>query len=99
MNTTTQTQSPQEQAVTQSPTLTAKQEMVFKLKQSIDNNGRYAYRLNDMSAGYAAGKGVSNAEARKEIEASFAKQVGKSPKAYLEQHFETRKSHDSSKSR
>ncbi len=99
MNTTTQNQATQEKAQSQAPKLTADQELVFKLKQSIDNQGRYAYRLNDMSAGYAAGKGIQTEEARKEIEASFTKNIGKSPKDYLEQRFETRKSKDQGMSR
>ena len=74
------------------PSMSAEQEMVFKLKMAIDERGRYSYRLNDMASGFAAGKGVSVSEARGSIESEFERQIGTSPKQYLDQRFNARKS-------
>lgn len=73
------------------PSMSAKQEMVFKLKMAIDERGRYSYRLNDFASGFAAGKGVSVSEARSSIENEFERQIGTSPKQYLDQRFNARK--------
>ena len=64
------------------------QEMLYKLKAAIDQRGRYAYRLNDMAAGYAAGRGISAMTARIEIENRFAETFGHSPHKYLEYHYD-----------
>ena len=63
------------------------QEMILRLKTAIDDRGRYSYRLNDIAAGYAAGKGVSTTQARVHIEESFERQVGQSPQEYLDAHY------------
>jgi len=62
-------------------------EMVLKLKIAIDDRGRYAYRLKDMAAGYAAASGINRFEAQLEIERKFESTVGCSPKQYLDQHY------------
>jgi len=67
------------------------QELVYRLKSAIDQRGRYSFRLNDMAAGFAAGQGVSNAEARRSIEDKFTAQLGQSPQEYLDQHYEHRR--------
>lgn len=67
--------------------MNAEQELVFQLKTAIDQRGRYSYRLNDMAAGYAAGKKVSVMKARTLIEESFERHTGQSPQQYLDQHY------------
>jgi hypothetical protein len=69
----------------------AEQEMLFKLKGAIDQHGRYSYRLNDLSTGYAAGRGVPIMSARHAIEHKFEQEFGISPKMYLDQHYEERR--------
>jgi hypothetical protein len=73
----------------------AETDMVYKLKTAIDQRGRYAYRLNDMASGFAAGRGVTPMEARAEIETSFRKTFGKSPQEYLDAHYEQLREHSS----
>lgn len=50
---------------------TPEAELVHRLKAAIDDRGRYDFRLSDMSAGYAAAKGISPHAARHEIEDHF----------------------------
>lgn len=66
-------------------------ELVHRLKLAIDDRGRYDYRLNDMSAGYAAGKGIASHAARREIEDHFKNHFGKTPHQYLEDRFSERR--------
>jgi len=66
----------------------ARQNMLHRIKAAIDEKGRYSYRLNDMAAGYAAGKGISSIAARKNIEDQFIQQFNVSPKTYLEAHYD-----------
>lgn len=63
----------------------------MKLKLAIDQRGQYAYKLNDFATGYAAGKGISSTEARQQIEEQFRRDIGHSPKEYLDQCFQARK--------
>lgn len=69
----------------------AEQELLFKLKGAIDQNGRYSYRLNDLATGYAAGRGIPVMSARLAIEDKFAQQFGLGPKEYLERHYNERR--------
>ena len=97
---TTSAPSPADRSHSQGPSngqLTADQEMAFRLKQTIDRTGKYSYKLDDMAAGYAAGKGVSVTEAREEIQAKFEQHVGQSPQQYLDQRFEARKARSQSR--
>jgi hypothetical protein len=66
------------------------QELVYRLKSAIDQRGRYSFRLNDMAAGFAAGKQTSNAEARRSIEDKFTEHTGQSPQEYLDHHYAQR---------
>ncbi len=67
------------------------QDMVHRLKEAIDQNGRYGYRLNDMAAGYAAAKDMPRLAAKEAIEKKFEQQLGSKPKQYLDQHYEMRR--------
>ena len=40
--------------------------LVSRLQDAIDDNGRYSYKLKDLSVGYAAGKGITENEAKAE---------------------------------
>jgi len=73
------------------PELSPDQEIVCRLKNAIDSRGRYAYRLADISAGYAAALGISNAAARSAIEERFTQALGKSPQEYLDRHYDERR--------
>ncbi len=64
------------------------QELVYRIKSSIDQRGRYSFRLGDMAAGFAAGKDVSPTMARHTIENRFKEQLGMSPKEYLDKHYD-----------
>ena len=66
------------------PERTPDQDLVHRLKTAIDQRGRYAFRLDDMAHGYAAGQGVSFTEARKVIEMRFEQEFGRTPHAYLD---------------
>lgn len=68
--------------------LTPDQELVYRIKAAIDARGRYAFRLGDMAAGFAAGRDVSPTMARQTIENRFKEQVGLSPKEYLDRHYD-----------
>lgn len=76
------------------PELSPDQELVYRLKAAIDQRGRYAFRLNDMAAGYAAAQGISNAAARSAIEERFTQALGKSPQEYLDRHYDERRKLD-----
>ncbi len=64
----------------------SQRKLVSRIQDSIDENGRYSYRLKDLSLGYAAGKGISEQEAKTEITQLFSKEMGMEPKEYLNQH-------------
>lgn len=66
----------------------AEQDMLYRLKNAIDSKGRYAYRLDDMASGYAAAQGTDSLIARNEIEQKFETSFGRSPKDYLDQHYD-----------
>ena len=73
------------------PERTPEQDLVHRLKTAIDQRGRYAFRLDDMSSGYAAGQGIPFADARKAIEARFEQEFGRIPHAYLDRHYAERR--------
>lgn len=81
------------------PELNPEHELIYRIKSVIDGQGRYKHRLTDMSAGYAAAQGISNAAARRAIEDRFTAQVGMSPKDYLEHHYEQRRQQSQEASR
>lgn len=64
----------------------AQRKLVSRIQDSIDENGRYSYKLKDLSLGYAAGKGITEQEAKAEITQLFTKEMGMEPKDYLTQH-------------
>lgn len=66
------------------------QDLVYRLKGAIDQRGHYSYRLNDMSIGYAAGRGIHETAAKFEIESKFAEKFGATPHEYLEHQFKER---------
>lgn len=66
-------------------------DLVYRIKHAIDSRGRYSFRLQDMTAGFASGQGISNSAARQEIEDRFTAHVGLSPKDYLDKHYEERR--------
>jgi len=68
----------------------AELDMLYKLKSGIDQNGSFKYRLNDLSTGYAAGRGVNAMEARAEIIQKFEKQFGKDPMDYMNDLYQKR---------
>lgn len=63
---------------------------VYRLQDHIDENGRYNDALKPIALGYAAGKGVSENEARNEISRHFKNEIGQDIKAYLEKNREAR---------
>ena len=65
-------------------------ELASRLRATIDRNGRYSYRLDDMAAGFAAGRGISPTEARRNIENVFQTTYSRSPKEYMDQRFKDR---------
>ena len=79
-----------ENATRKNAGITPEQELIYRLKTAIDDRGRYSFRLNDMAAGLAIGRGVSKDVARQAIEKSFEDHVGVSPKQYLDRHFQHR---------
>ncbi len=64
------------------------QELAYRLKSAIDQRGRYSFRLDDMTAGFAAGRGISNTAARTLIESQFTQHMGMSPQQYLDQRYQ-----------
>lgn len=60
--------------------------MVFRLQDVIDENGRYSFRLKDLAIGYAAAKGMTELEAKQEINRCFEREMGIGLKDYLEDH-------------
>lgn len=77
----------------------AEQDMLYKLKITIGEEGRYADKLNDIAVGYAAAKGQDVSAARSEIEQKFETTFGRTPHEYLELHFEQRRSNGRSRDR
>ena len=74
---------------TQSQTATIEErELVSRLKAAIDRNGRYSYRLDDMAAGFSAGRGLNPIAARMEIERKFTYTYDMSPKDYMDQRYQ-----------
>ena len=63
-------------------------ELLYSLKSTIDRSGRYNFRLEDFSLGYAAAGGISSRAAKREISEKFENHFGISPKQYLERSFE-----------
>ena len=59
---------------------------VYRLLEHIDENGRYADALKPVALGYAAGKGISEYEAKQDIDTHFKKEIGVDMKGYLAQH-------------
>ncbi|MEM7601421.1 MAG: hypothetical protein AAF357_08390 [Verrucomicrobiota bacterium] len=64
--------------------------VVIRLQDAIDEQGRYAAKLKDISVGYALGKGVSEHQAKTEIGQLFTQKLGVDLKGYLEQYREER---------
>ena len=65
-------------------------ELASRLRATIERNGRYSYRLDDMAAGFAAGRGISPTEARRNIENLFQTTYSCTPKEYMDQRFKDR---------
>lgn len=83
--------SPERKPNGQAPDLHPDQELVYRIKSSIDQRGRYSFRLNDMAAGFASGRGVTNTAARTTIENRFTEQMGMTPQEYLDKHYDERR--------
>ncbi|MGB0372113.1 MAG: hypothetical protein ACPGN3_12335 [Opitutales bacterium] len=64
----------------------AERKLVTRLQDSIDERGAYRYPLKDLATGYAAAKGITEPQARMEINQIFEKDTGIGMQAYLEQH-------------
>lgn len=60
--------------------------LISRLRDGIDARGRYKFQLQDLSIGYAAGKGLSEQAAKEAIEGHFEREMGVSVQRYLEQH-------------
>lgn len=60
--------------------------LVTKLQDSVDENGRYSNKLKDFSLGYAAGKGITELQAKSEVSKMFAREIGQDLPQYLEQN-------------
>ena len=73
------------------PELNADQDLIYRLKQTIDQRGRYSFRLQDMVAGFAAGQNISTAAAQRNIEDRFTEEFGVSPRDYLDKHYNDRR--------
>lgn len=59
---------------------------IFRLADHIDEHGRYADALKPMALGFAAGRGISEHEAKQEIDGLFKRELGKDLKSYLEKY-------------
>lgn len=68
----------------------AEKKLTAKLRDSVDDRGNYRYKLNDLSLGYAVGKGIDQHEAKQEIRNLFEREYGVEIKTYLENHREAR---------
>ncbi len=62
-------------------------ELASRLKNAIDQNGRYRFRLQDMTAGFAAGRNVPAIEARGQIEDMFTETYRCTPHEYLDRYY------------
>ena len=62
-------------------------ELASRLKSAIDRNGKYSYRLDDMTAGFAAGRNIPSYDARESIEDIFSETYRCTPHEYLERRF------------
>lgn len=58
--------------------------LASRIQDAIDDRGRFSYKLKDLSMGFAAGRGISEQDARDEITQIFTKEIGQSPQEYLE---------------
>lgn len=58
--------------------------MVSKLQDTIETNGRYRRTLDAISIGYSAAKGISQKDAKMEINAIFEKSMGVGIHEFLE---------------
>lgn len=72
------------------PANEAEKEMAWAIRGSINRSGRYSYEVDRLSLGFAAGKGISTYEARKQVESIFQKEMQLTPKQYLERHRQER---------
>lgn len=81
------------------PQMSPEQEIVYRLKTTIDERGRYAYRMRDLAVGYAAGKEISVAAARVQIEDHFEQQMGQPIQEYLDNHYAQLKQNSRTRSR
>ena len=81
-----------EQAPTNASSRSSAEErkMIYRLAEHIDENGRYNDALKPMSLAYGAGKGISEHEARQEIDSKFHRELGRDMRTYLEAHREAR---------
>jgi len=66
---------------------TEERELASRLKAVIDRSGRYSYRLDDMAAGFAAGRDITPIKARAEIERHFKSVYSVSPKEYMDRRY------------
>lgn len=66
----------------------AKTNVAYRIQNAIDDKGRYAFRLKDMAAGFAAAEGISPMAAKMKVEEIFTQKMNMTPHAYLDQHFD-----------
>ena len=59
---------------------------MYRLQDHIDEHGRYSDALKPITLGYAAGKGVSEYEAKQEIDGHFKREIGTDMKGYVEDY-------------
>jgi len=62
--------------------------LTVALQESVDQRGKYGYKLNDLALGMAAGAGIKEVEAREQIKDIFENSLGVGLQDYLEQHRE-----------
>ena len=60
------------------------------LRSCVDRRGNFSSKLKDISLGLAAGKGLSEYEAKKEVKSVFQKEYGIELQQYLDKHREER---------
>ncbi|MCH6256470.1 hypothetical protein MLD52_07920 [Puniceicoccaceae bacterium K14] len=64
------------------------QSLIHRVKSGIDENGKYKDQMYDISAGYAAAKGLSIIAVKSQIEARFTQEFDISPRDYLDAHYD-----------
>lgn len=74
----------------QEPNSRELQALAFRIKEAIDQRGKYSYRMNDMAAGFSAAREVSHSSARRAIEEGFRSEFGQTPKEYLNERHQER---------